>query len=490
VSSIGAFHPLWANASYFNGTLYDPSQAVRVDPKTGNVLLGTGNPYNGVVIPGFSSWPKAAVGRVLAATSDVCYGSPCNSLFAPSLGKNYIGTVRPIQPRLGIAYQITSKLVVRAGIGRFVDRLYPQMTWIYPGANPPVLTVASLSNVSVDNPGASLASTTTAPPMAFTTTNPHLQQPEAWNWNVTVERQMPLDSVLTVGYVAHRGLHAWELYNINQPRAGTLQANPGTNVNYLVPYKGFSSIQEQESVVNSMYNSLQVSWNRRFRAGWSFGVSYTLSKSMDAGSKSGNDLVPNTYDTSNLWGPSDYDSRHVAVINYIYDLPFFRSQKNLAGKLLGGWEIIGVAQFQTGSPASITTTNDYAGVGGGVSQYWVVNGPVTINSGAFAGPVSNSSSPRYFTVSVTPPPAGTFNMQTGIRNIVYQPGLQAWNLGLLKSFAVNERSKFEFRAEAYDFINHPNLNGANVNPTSGQFGMITGKSNLARNLQLSLRFQF
>ena len=69
-------------------------------------------------------------------------------------------------------------------------------------------------------------------------------------------------------------------------------------------------------------------------------------------------------------------------------------------------------------------------------------------------------------------------------------GFQDWNLALLKSFAITERSGFQFRAEAYDFINHPNLNGPNLNPASGQFGMITSKTGLARNLQLSLRFYF
>jgi hypothetical protein len=93
-------------------------------------------------------------------------------------------------------------------------------------------------------------------------------------------------------------------------------------------------------------------------------------------------------------------------------------------------------------------------------------------------------------VNVTAPPAGTFNLQPGIRNIVYQPGIQAWNLGLVKKFAINERSGFELRAEAYDFINHPNLSGPNLNPTSSQFGMITSKTGIARNLQMSLRFYF
>ncbi len=494
LSSIQGFHTLWANASYFDGALYNPAQAVQISPVTGNVILGTGNPYNGVVIPGFSTWPSGAQGRVLAASANVCDGASCNSLFDPNLSQNYIGTENAFQPRVGIAYQVTPKTVVRAGLGRFIARLSPQTTQIFPGANPPALPVASLSNVSVDNPGASLTAAT-ASPLAFTTDNPHLKAPEAWNWNFTMERQMPLDSVLTVGYVAHRGLHSWELYNINQVSAGLSLANPGVNLNYLVPFKGFSSIQEQESNVNSTYNSLQISWNRRFQSGWSFGVSYTLSRSVDGGSSEGN-LVPDTYNTSNLWGPSSFDTRHLAMVNYIYDLPFFKSRKNVAGKLLGGWEVGGTAQFETGAPASITTTNDYAGVGGtgvnggSINQYWIINGPITTNSGAFAGPVTTSNSPRYLTVSVSPPAPGTFNLQPGVRDAIYQPGIQDWNLSLLKSFAINERSGFQFRAEAYDFINHPNLGTPNLNPTSSQFGMITSKTGLARNLQLSLRYSF
>ena len=85
-----------------------------------------------------------------------------------------------------------------------------------------------------------------------------------------MERELPLNSVLSVGYVAHRGLHAWEVYDINQPTAGALQANPGVNVNYLRPYQGFAAIQEEETGVNSMYSSMQITWNRRFKNGSMF----------------------------------------------------------------------------------------------------------------------------------------------------------------------------------------------------------------------------
>ena len=159
--------------------------------------------------------------------------------------------------------------------------------------------------------------------------------------------------------------------------------------------------------------------------------------------------------------------------------------------------LAGTSQFQTGTPCGVGANNDYAGVGetgsfgcGSEGQFWVLNGPATINTGAFAGPVTNSSSPRYFTVSASAPPTGTFNLVSGVRDSIYGPGFQDWNLSLFKTFVVNERIHFQFRAEAYDFPNHPNLSGPNYTPTSSQFGMITSKTNLARNLQLSLRFVF
>ena len=186
---IQGFHALWGNQDYFDGALYNPSQAVQVDRTSGNVILGTGNPYNGVVIPGFSSFPSAAMGRVLAASSNICDGASCNSLFAPSLSKNYIANQNVFQPRLGIAYQFTPKTVVRAGAGRFATRM-GLLDNVFPGGNSPFQPFVTVTNVSVDNPGASLTSGSAAP-LTITTLNPHLTPPEAWNWNVTVERQLP-----------------------------------------------------------------------------------------------------------------------------------------------------------------------------------------------------------------------------------------------------------------------------------------------------------
>lgn len=97
----------------------------------------------------------------------------------------------------------------------------------------------------------------------------------------------------------------------------------------------------------------------------------------------------------------------------------------------------------------------------------------------------------YFNTSVfSAPPAGTFNLQSGVRDEIHGPGFQDWNISLYKRFSVTEHQYFEFRTEAYDFPNHPNWSAPNYNPASSQFGMVTSKTNLARELQLSLRFNF
>ena len=112
-------------------------------------------------------------------------------------------------------------------------------------------------------------------------------------------------------------------------------------------------------------------------------------------------------------------------------------------------------------------------------------------------PLGTDGKPTQFSA----PASGTFVTQNIARNVFYGPGFNNWNLGLFKKFSINERIAFQFRAEAFDAFNHPNLcyvgaggcsgNGVGVDPTNlTTFGKVTGKANDVRNLQLSLRFQF
>lgn len=501
-SVIVPYHAVWGNMIVFDPTFYDPNNAVTVDPATG---LITGTPtiaqlFNGMVIPG-SSFPSSASGRVPEATSGLYDG-----LFHGV--PNHYSDIQwgDIQPRLGVAYQLGRKSVVRAGAGRYITRLGVSDS-IFLGGNPPFQPNASVSFGSVDNPGGN----GTAPrPLVVTTQSKAFKNPEAWGWNVTYEREIFWKSLVSIGYVARRGLHLQREADINQPTTADVAANPGVNINALRPFKGFGSIRETDNVANSMYNSLQVTWNRRFADGLQFGASYTLSKSMDSGSNQ-RDVVPDTYDTSFLWGPSEFDARHIVVLNYLYELPFFRHQTGFTGKALGGWQISGITQFQTGLPCSVAAPTDYAAVGldsnfgcGVSGQYWVLNGDPRIvgtfgKTGQWFATTNPDGSPIF-----TAPPAGTFNTQR-VRDLIYQPGFSNWNLGLFKAFPVNERIGFQFRAEAYNIWNHPNWCGASgcsgttnigLNPTNlSTFGKVLAKGGGSsgsgeRNLQLSLRFYF
>src|ERR1700733_12477631 len=392
----------WGNAVYFDPAAYNPAAAPVVNRTTGLVTAGSGNPYNGIVIPGRSSFPSSATAgnRVPAANpaNNACAGQPCTGLFAPNLPKSYVHTTTAVLPRLGFAYQLYPNTVIRAGGGRFVE-YKGIIDNIFPGGNSPFQPTVNVSNVSVDNPGAALNSTV-EPPLQITTMNAHLVPPTRWNWNVTLQQQLPgRHSSFSVAYVGARGLHNWDVFDINQAPVGSLTNNPGVNINYLRPYKGFAFIQQAQSGVSEFYHSLQMGWNWNFGDGSLFGVAYTWSKDMDNGSNY-HTIVPDTYNTSNLWGPSEFDVRQVFIVNYLYVVPFFKGQHTLVGKVAGGWQISGNTQMQTGFPCSVGVANDYAGVGEkgsfncqppllstvgstSVGHFWVQHGGVT-HLGKFA----------------------------------------------------------------------------------------------------------
>ncbi len=486
-SVIIPYHALWANMDVFDPAYYDASKAVRQDPRTGYIVPGSGDRYNGIVIPG-SGFPSYAKGRVPAAdTADF------NALFRGVPDRYSDIQYSQFQPRLGVAYSLGDKTVLRGGVGRFYTRLGVSDS-VFLGGNPPFQPIASVSLGSVDNPGGGSQNQF---PLTVTTQSKAFKNPEAWNWNFTVERQTILKSVVSVAYVGRRGLHLQQERDINQLLPGTIQANPGINPDFLRPYKGFAVIRQTDNVASSIYHGLQLNWTRRFTQGSSFGVAYTLSKTDDNGSAQ-RDILPNAQDRSAMWGPADFDTRHILLFSYIYELPFLRNQHNVAGKLLGGWQISGVTQFQTGTPASVGTGDDFAGVGSlgsmsGLGQAWVANGDPSIvhnfAAGGAADPAlwfntKNADGSAIF----TRPAAGTFNNQR-VRNLIFGPGFQNWNLGLFKRFMITEKTGFQFRTEAYNFVNHPNWGGPNRTPTSQAFGKVTSKSS-ERNLQLSLRFFF
>jgi Carboxypeptidase regulatory-like domain/TonB-dependent Receptor Plug Domain len=493
------YKALWANMIVFDPKLYDASKAVGVDPKTGAVITTAGSDrYNGMVIPG-GSWPSSAKGRFPEANNPAY-----DYLFRGGSYPDYFSKIQwgQWQPRIGIAYQLGDKMVLRTGIGRFFTRLGVSDS-VFLGGNPPFQPTANVSFGSADNPGGSSANSL---PLTVTTQSREFKNPEAWNWNFTVERQIWLKSVLSVAYVGRRGLHQQREADINQPTPAAIapfldaSGKLTVNLDYLRPFKGYNSIRETDNVASSRYNSLQVAWNRRFAQGLSFGVAYTYGKSMDSGSNQ-RDIIPDTYNAHFLWAPSDFDVRHIFIANFLYELPFFRTQHNLISKIAGGWQITGLFQASSGTPVQIGRNQDYAGVGqdgsmnGSAIQYWTLTGPIQYTNqmahNGTADPATWVNPSPGGSLLVTAPAAGTFAHDNTARNVLYNPGFNNWNMGLFKKFAITERTGFQFRAEAYDVFNHPNWGGVGSDPTNlGTFLKVTNKTGDARNLQVSLRFYF
>jgi hypothetical protein len=472
----------------FDPNFYDPTKAAVVDRAGGFIV--SGDPFNGIVLAG-NGVPEAEGGRI-----PELHSGAFNRLYhdlPDGFSKTHKNT---FQPRLGIAFAANQKTAIRAGLGMFLNRTMINRDTAL-GGNAPFEPQQTVINGLVDAPGGAAKRDF---PFTITMQDLDFKIPTAWNWNVTVERELPWATKVEVGYVGRRGLHNQRKRNLNQLLPGTVQANPGVNVNALRPFRGMGIIGLSENSGSSRYNGLQMSLERRPATGLHFGVAYTLSKATDNGS-SLTDTLPNAYDDHAYYGISDLDRRHVVIVNAIYELPFLRGSSRLVNRLLGNWEISGIYQYQSGGPFSVRTGDDFAGVGAGSgSQFWNLavsagtkrtdftetaawfNPCVKLANGQTRG-CGAGQDPIW-----TAPAAGTFGAQP--RNSLTNPGVWYFDVGLRKNFPITETHKLQFRVEAFDVLNHPNWGGANGNPNSASFGFITGKTGDARTIQVALKYIF
>lgn len=459
----------WGTLAMFHPDYYDRSKAATIDRAGG--FITSGDPYNGIVAPG--NGPSAeALKRfpVLADLKGLYKGLPDG--FSPTHHNVF-------QPRLGMALAINNRTTFRAGIGSFANRIMVNRDTAL-GGNAPFQLQATVSNGNVDAPG---GATNRVFPFTMTIQDPVFKVPVAWNWNTTVARQLPWNTAIEIGYVGRRGIHNQRKRNINQLQTGTTYANPGVNVNALRPYLGMGIIGISENSGLSMYHGLQVSVERRFSSGLAFGVAYTYSRAVDNSSDL-TDVLPNAYDDKAYYGTSDLNRPHVLILNYIYEIPFLKGNRTLYHRVLGNWDLSGMNQWQSGGPFSVRNTAEIAGVGtGSGNQFWNrVGDPYDVQRTDF------TTSAVWFNRNAFARPAnGTWGVQP--RNGIMNPGFWAFDVGLRKNFPVTEKQRVQMRFEFFNLLNHPNWNGANSNPTSAQFGLVTSKGG-SRTIQLALKYIF
>jgi hypothetical protein len=463
------WYAVWNDLANFDSAYYDLKNLPVMNPQTGVII--SGNPFNGVVLPG-DGYPDSAKGRA--------YG-----LFVPGSQALFHGLPRSLcncqtnafAPRLGLAYRIADKTVLRLGGGVFDNRQFMDTNTLI--KNPPNTLKSTVTYGSIDNPGSALS-----PGQSYLFTLTALgwdtKIPTAYTYSLSVQRQLPVSTLLDIAYVGKTANHLPVVINANQLPLGSTFAHSGVNAGYLRPWFGLGDFQEREFMARSNYNSLQVSLQRRFRSGFEFDLAYTLSKSTDD--------TTSPYNAYNLVlsskGVSSFDRTHVLNINYMYELPFFRNvSTGWKRQLLGGWQISGVTFRRSGNPLSVADSTDMAGVGlpNTGTQRWNL-----VGSTAATGPTGINKlwfNPAAFAV----PENGTWG-NSGY-DVLRGPGFWNSDLALFKQFRMKERLSGQLRFEAYDFLNHPILGDPATNPRSGSFGVITSKSD-NRTLQLGLKFLF
>ena len=145
--------------------------------------------------------------------------------------------------------------------------------------------------------------------------------------------------------------------------------------------------------------------------------------------------------------------------------------------------------MRTGTPLWVTRGDDVARVGDTFAQPWnQVSDPSNGANGGFSQGASDAANFWFNPAAFAVPTTGTFG--NAPRNDIYNPGQYQWDIALFKNVNLHAKHSLQFRAEIFNFLNHPNWNGADSNPTSSTFGRVTSKDNSRRDIQLSLRYLF
>lgn len=395
-------------------------------------------------------------------------------------------------PRAGFAWQVLNKTVLRGGFGIFYDDAIMNDTLFLmqspPFVDHPFLQLPGngvnfgfISGAAVPLNPQTLPTPGMGPTAAGRTMNPHNRDPYLERYSLSLQREISSGLLFEVGYVGMQGHRLQRRRYINQNVLG------GTNLYPLLS----PQLQYTDNVANSNYNALTIRVEKRAAAGLNLLASYTWSHAIDDTSFNIGGFEQYTWNLKAERANSDVDAPNRLVFGYDYVLPFGRGKKFLSNlspalnQLLGGWEVAGLTQYQSGFPINITINSppvsDPAGTGAGLLRPNCV-GPIQLldirtNSGQYI-------SPSAFAV----PASGTFGNCP--RNLVPGPGMANWDISLLKNVSLTERYRFQFRAEFFNAFNHAQFqNTGNVDIQQPAFGFIT--STLPpREIQFGLRFYF
>ncbi|HYT74261.1 MAG TPA: TonB-dependent receptor [Vicinamibacterales bacterium] len=400
-------------------------------------------------------------------------------------------------PRFGAVWDVNGngRTSVRAAWGIFYDTLAAQGDFFQNGvlAPPftPLLEIDFPSPMTIENPlSSSTAGAADFPPgLIIIGWAKDFQTPYAYQYNLTVQRQIGDSIGVEAGYVGSLGRHMPIFMEVNPGLYATGQTTPGARL-----FPAFSLVRPTFSVAESRYDSLQASIRMRPSHGINFLASYTLSKSMDhvSGLNIGADARPanpvTVGDQASIdqslayeWGPSLFDARHRFVVSFGAELPSPRKMGTFAEHVIGGWQLNGIVQAQTGFPFTIVDSL--------TDIRYLTNRPnMTCDPNANA---PHTTAQWFDTSCFVRRPVATTGTGVGseTRNPVRGPGFAQTDLSLFKNVAVRASDKIQIRIEAFNLFNQVRFNQPNATIGSSTFGQISTAAD-GRVVQLGIKYLF
>ncbi len=449
-----------------------------------------------------------------------------------------------VQPRVGVAYQLNDKTVLRGGWGIFTVPFviaavnqpgFSQSTPIVASVDNGLTFLANLANPFPNGvlspPGASLGLATFLGQSVSFVPVEGVKNTQAQRWSFGIQRELPGNWLLELQYVGNHGYDGVVGVSINGVPRQYLSTStfrdqnmintinfltatvtnpfrglvPGTGLNgatvqrqqLLRPFPHFTGVSTIRNDASSDYHSGQLRAEKRFSRGYTMLISYTWSKFLEKAS------LLNETDTKFERRFSDADIPHRLVVSGIWELPFGRGRKwgsnwnRAVDVVLGGWQVQGIWNWQSGR-TNLTLGNVY------------YNGDITklktkIKSSNVDGTVFDTSG-FYFsdaavqTNGVVDPAKQRADSRIQLSgNIRLLPsrwagfrsqGLNLWDLSVSKNFSFTESIKLQLRGEFLNAFNTPVFNNPNLDPRAANFGKVTSQNNLPRNVQIGLKLIF
>jgi hypothetical protein len=458
-------------------------------------------------------------------------------LWQPDYGADDFG------PRIGVAYRLSPKTVLRGGFGTFtglpIAQSAQQSGAIFPWAASTTVATSTFPSVNAVRPGTppalvSLSGATIpqngntnsippktplnlAPELAFfgapielNAISMSLRNGYMINGNVSLERQLPGDMALSVTYVASNGV-ALQGSSLPNAYSGALpQYTPYTDAN-----PGLGEFQLIDNHSHSTYNALEVQLRKTSpRYGLTFQASYTYSKLLDDSDNSGingNTSNGEAQQDPFCWrcdkGPGNINTPQIFGMGAIYSLPLanWQALSHLPTRLTGGWEVAGIESSQSGTPFTVTSPYPVAGFGTDTYYGVIATRPDMVGKATLNSPSNYNQSLMYFTPAVvqdgttlgqqvfaTPGGKATgLQSQPGNlgRNTFFAPFSNDLDFSVIKDTNITESKTLQFRAEFFNIFNLHAFGGPGTTLGVPGFGLFSG-SNSGRIIQFGLRFVF